>query len=60
MKCGDTIEFYDSGWRVGVYDRTVERGKKFGLVQVRVTVPSYERKVFVRPDEVRELKGGQG
>ena len=61
MKRGDTVEVYtENGWRTGVYDRTVESGKKFGLVVVKIVVPAYERVLFVRPEEVKELtEGGQ-
>lgn len=61
MKKGDIVEFYDprGGWRVGTFIRTIERGKKFGMVQVQITIPAYERKVYVRPDEVKALKGGE-
>lgn len=47
------MEFYENGWRIGVYDHTVERGKKFGMMIVNITIPAYERKVYVRPDNVR-------
>ena len=56
MKRGDVVEFYtDNGWRTGVYDHTVERGKKFGMMIINIIIPAYERKLYVRPDSVKAI-----
>lgn len=54
---GDVVQFYsdNGGWRTGVYRHTVERGKKFGKLVIEITVPAYERKIFVGADRVKPL-----
>ena len=56
MKRGDVVEFYtENGWRTGIYDRTVERGRKFGMMVIYIRVPAYERKVYARTDNEKAV-----
>lgn len=58
LRSGDAVQYYceNGGWRVGVYDHTVERGRKFGLMVIRRVIPSYEQTLFVKADRVKQLE----
>jgi len=52
-KVGQNVWYYDRGWYVGQYQRTVERGKRFGLLEIQV--PGYEEKVYMEADNVSPI-----
>ena len=52
---GDQVQYYDDGWRTGKYVKTVEKGRKFGLLEIHKLIPGYEEKVFIEPELVKPL-----
>jgi len=54
--------WYESkhGWYVGQYQRTVERGKRFGMIEIHRNIPGYEETVYMEADKVSPIgyKGG--
>jgi hypothetical protein len=53
MKPGDVVRYWSKrgGWYTGVFNRVVERGKKFGLYEIKPVINT--RSVYKRPEEVK-------
>lgn len=55
------VWYYDDngGWRTGKELRTVNRGKKRNLVEIEPSCDIGKRRVYVRPERVTVIKGGE-
>lgn len=43
-------------WRTGLYIRTVERGRRFGMIEIEPTGKLPKPRLFLRPDNVRPME----
>lgn len=54
-----TVEWFVANrgyWRTGIYIRTIERGRRFGWVEIAPTGGLPKPKIKVKPDHVRPMK----
>ena len=42
-------------WRTGLYIRTVERGRRFGMIEIEPTGQLPKPRLYVKPDNVRPM-----
>ena len=42
-------------WRTGIYIRTIERGRRFGMIEIEPTGKLPKPRLFVKPDHVRPM-----
>ena len=57
MEHGAVVEFYlpECGNHTGTYIKTVEKGKRFGLMEIKTTCGVPRITVYVRPEEVKKI-----
>lgn len=42
-------------WRTAEYVRTIERGRRFGMIEIRPTAGLPKKRLFVRPEYVKPI-----
>lgn len=58
MNPGDFVNWWSdaTGYRTGKFIRIVERGRKFGLVQIEPTDAVPRKTVYIQPEHVEPIK----
>ena len=58
LRPGMAVEWFliDRGyWRTAEYVRTIKRGRRLGMIEVRPTAGVPKSRLFVRPDHVKPI-----